>query len=192
MEKKHGQMWFTDFFIALLIFFFVLISYYTYIANISKQSSSVFDELISETKTISPTLLLEGNPSTWTNETVIRIGLTKNDERIDNTLLIEASKISYNRTKKLLGVVHDFFVFFENKDGRIVTFAGEFGLGSPDVIFNSSVNMAYYYQQEGQDDRGRSGRLALLRILQDWITWGGSYLQGGGNWGGYHSGDHGF
>lgn len=149
MRYVKSQMWSSDFVIGLLIFSLMLVAYYTYTVNLSKQDSSVMNDLISDSKTISSSLLVEGYPSTWTEETVTRIGLTNNDQIINTNLLIESSKINYNKTKKLLGATNDFFVFFQNKDGKFITFGGDFGLGSTEVDFISSVKMAYYAHQTG-------------------------------------------
>jgi len=162
-------MWFTDFVIGIIIFSLVLISYYTYTTNISKQDSSVMNDLVSDSKTISSILLNEGNPSIWTDETVIRMGLTDNNQIIDQSLLLESSKIDYNKTKKLLGVTNDFFAFFQNKDGKFIAFGGDFGIGDTDVIFNSSLKIAYYWHQDAD------------RLMKDFMEGLGADIYAGKN-----------
>ena len=105
-----------DFVIGMIVFSLVLITYYTYTTNISKEDSSVMANLVSDSKTLSSILLNEGFPSTWTSETVTRMGLTDNNQIIDANLLIESSKIDYDKTKKLLGKVglHGDFIRMDN------------------------------------------------------------------------------
>ena len=58
--QRKAQMWFTDFIIGILLFSLVLISYYTYTTNISKQDSSATDNLISNAKSVSSSLTSGG------------------------------------------------------------------------------------------------------------------------------------
>ena len=109
MNNIKAQMWFMDFVIALVIFSFALISYYTYTTNISKQDSSAMDEVISDAKTVSSSFTSGGYPDNWDSSTVTMIGFTDNYNRIDNEKFGEFNKIKYNKTKKLLGTIYDYF-----------------------------------------------------------------------------------
>ena len=53
MDNK-AQMWFMDFVIGIIIFSLVLITYYTYTTNISKQDTSTADDLVLDAKTVVP------------------------------------------------------------------------------------------------------------------------------------------
>src|SRR3989344_8728978 len=85
--NKNAQMWFMDFTIGIIIFSLVLITYYTYTTNISKQDTIALNDLVSDSKSVSSSLMLAGFPENWDNETVQRIGLTNNDQQADETKL---------------------------------------------------------------------------------------------------------
>ncbi len=154
MMKFHNskaQAFYMDFVIAILIFGVILVIYFTYTSNLSNQDEGLLDELIADGKTISSTLLLGGFPSNWTEDSVVRMGLTNNNNIINETLLLEAINVSYNRSKQLLGTKHDFFVFFEDKDGNIIKIQGYNGIGHPffgKYIDRQISTMSYYFQEE--------------------------------------------
>lgn len=151
-KRKKGQIWFTDFVIATLIFSLALISYYTYTTNISKQDSSVMNQLFTDVKTISTSLTTEGFPSNWNANTVTRIGFTDNSNRIDNTKFDEFNKISYNKSKKLLGTIYDYFLFFVNESGDVQNIEGYCGTGIGEVNITLDISAAYYYQNRDEED----------------------------------------
>lgn len=146
MANRKSQMWFTDFVIALVIFSLTLISYYTYTANISKQDSSVMNEIISDAKTVSSAFTSGGYPDNWDSSTVTRIGFTDNYNRIDNEKFGEFNKIKYNKTKKLLGTIYDYFLFFVNESNDVQNVEGFCGTGSGTVNVTYDLSAAYYYE----------------------------------------------
>ena len=148
MKITKAQIWFTDFVIGILIFSFALISYYTYTTNISKQDTSAMDQLVTDIKTVSTSLTTEGFPSDWNANTVIRIGFTDNSNRIDNTKFDEFNKIDYNKTKKLLGTIYDYFLFFVNESGDVQNVEGYCGTGLGTVNVSLDINAAYYYEND--------------------------------------------
>ena len=142
-------MWFTDFVIGIIIFSLVLISYYTYTTNISKQDSIIKDDLISDAKTVSSSLTSAGYPSNWNSNTVVRIGFTDNYNRMDNDKFNEFMEIYYNRTRKLLGTTYDYLFFFVNESGDVQNIEGFCGAG---VDATYDLAAAYYYKAPGDDD----------------------------------------
>ena len=148
---KKGQVWFTDFVIATLIFTFVLIAYYTYTTNISKQHSLTADELVSDAESISSSLLLEGFPDDWDSATVQSIGITNNNQRINKTKFNEFMKISYNKTKKLFGTTYDYLLFFLNESGDVQNVEGFCGTGKPEVNISYDLTAAYFYKDDISD-----------------------------------------
>ncbi|MBI2651613.1 hypothetical protein HYX01_04025 [Candidatus Woesearchaeota archaeon] len=146
--KKRAQVWFTDFIIGMLIFSFMLISYYTYTTNISKQDSLLLEELISDAESISSSLLLAGFPVDWSNETVMSIGITNNNYKINATKLSDFAALPYNRTKKLFGAIYDYTIFFTDESGASINVEGFCGIGSSKANISYDVNSAYYYDDE--------------------------------------------
>jgi len=151
MLKVKSQMWFTDFVIGIMIFSLVLISYYTYTANLSKQDSIVVNDLISEAKVVSSSFTSEGFPSNWDTSTVTRIGFTDKSNRIDADKFNEFNKLNYNDTKKMLGTVYDYFLFFVNESGDVQNVEGYCGTGVGDVNITYDLSAAYYYQNRDEE-----------------------------------------
>ena len=150
--SNKSQIWFTDFAIAIVIFSLTLISYYQYTTNISKQDSSVMVDLISDAKSISSYLTTGGYPTNWNSNNVVRIGFTDNYNRIDNAKFVELTKISYNKSKKLLGTPYDYFLYFINESGDVQNIEGFCGTGNPAVNITYDLNAAYYYEGPGEEE----------------------------------------
>ena len=147
---NKAQMWFMDFVIATAIFSLVLISYYTYTTNISKQDTAIRDDLISDAKTIASSFTTNGYPSNWNSNNVIRIGFTDSNNRLNTTRFSEFTEINYTKSKRLLGIISDYFLFFANESGDVQNVEGFCGTGIGEVNISYEVSAAYYYQ--GPDD----------------------------------------
>jgi len=152
--RVKAQMWFADFVIASVIASLMVISYYTYTTNLSKEDVGLLDELVADTKTVSSSLTSAGYPANWDTNTVTRIGFTDNYNRIDNDKFGEFVKINYNKSKKLLGTIYDYFLFFVNESGDVQNIEGYCGTGNADALANYDINAAYYY--EGDTAGGES------------------------------------
>ncbi len=150
MKKNNvkAQMWFTDFVIAALIFSFILISYYTYTISISKRDTILFDEIVSDAKTVSSFLTSKGYPEDWNADNVIRIGFTDEYNRVDNEKFNEFIKMDHNKTKKLLGTTHDYVLFFLNGSGDVQNVEGYCGYGNCQSSIAYKKKAAYYHKDE--------------------------------------------
>ena len=151
MRKGKAQMWFTDFVIGTLIFLIMLIAYYSYIGNISKQDTLYAEDLAADAESVSTSILLAGFPDDWVNSTVQSIGITNNNQRVNETKLSNLNGINYLKAKKLLGTVYDFFIYFEDENGNIVNLGSECGYGSPSISVSMNFNNATYYNGEDNE-----------------------------------------
>ena len=145
MANGKAQVWFTDFAVAIVIFSLVLISYYTYTTNISKQDSVALDDMISDSKLVSSSLLSEGFPGSWDNYTVQRVGITNNGQKADDEKVFEFGELPYNRTKSLMGTQYEYIVFFLNQNGTLVNINGVCRAGMPLQDPQYDVKAAYMY-----------------------------------------------
>ena len=66
MDSK-AQAWYTDFAVALLLFIFTLVVYFSYINNVQREEKSGLDVVIKDAKAISSALILIGYPINLTN-----------------------------------------------------------------------------------------------------------------------------
>ena len=171
--NKNAQMWFMDFVIGIIIFSLVLITYYTYTTNISKQDAIVLNDLVSDSKSVSSSLMLAGFPENWDNETVQRIGLTENNQNVNETKLRYLSDISYKEAKKLLGTVYDFFMFLEDGNGNLINIGTECGYGSGNASANRTFKNAAYFNQAENDMEDEMNQLEQklgIDIFRDWTS----------------------
>ncbi|MEK6949081.1 MAG: hypothetical protein AABX34_02590, partial [Nanoarchaeota archaeon] len=171
--NKNAQMWFMDFVIGIIIFSLVLITYYTYTTNISKQDAVVLNDIISDSKSVSSSLMLAGFPENWDNETVQRIGLTGNNQNTNGTKLRYLSGISYKEAKKLLGTIYDFFLFLEDGNGNLINIGKECGYGSGNASANKTFKKAAYFNQAENDMEDEMNQLEQklgINIYRDWSS----------------------
>ena len=129
-----------DFTIALLLFIFTLVVYFSYTNNSQNQEKTELDELLKDARAISSSLTLSGYPTDWDNTTVIRIGVA-NDQSVNVTKLKSFNNLDYNNTKKKFATAYDYFIFFTNKKGDVLNVSGICGIGNPIVTttYDASV-----------------------------------------------------
>jgi len=149
---KKSQVFFNDFILALLIFIFIFIIYFSYTKNLVNRDSGELGDLISELKTISLSFVQEGYPDSWNTVDVVRIGFTDKWNRIDNTQFKRFIGIGYNKSKKLLGTTHDYLLFFLNESNGVQNVEGICGYGSVIVNISYDLSSAYYYQAGSQSE----------------------------------------
>jgi hypothetical protein len=125
---KKAQAWGFDLVAGLVIFSFVLITFYFYAFNYSAGDEETFRKLQLEGKLIGDSLLSEGSPVDWDGTNVVRIGLLS-DGKINETKLQRFIDLDYNKTKLLFNVRHDYYVNFS----KSLSVGGEdvSGVGGP-------------------------------------------------------------
>lgn len=119
-----------DFAIALLLFIFTLVVYFSYTGNLQKQEKGDLDSMLADAKAISSSLVLSGYPVDWDNETVIKIGIA-DDQKASITKIKYFKQLNYSKTKANFGTSYDYFVFFVNNNGEVLNVSGVCGIGSP-------------------------------------------------------------
>ncbi len=113
------------------MFLIALTIYFVYTSNISQDDEDLLNNLISESKLVSSSLISGGYPESWDNSSVERIGLTNNDQRLDIDKLSNLNSINYNQTKGLLGTMYDYLIFFQYKNESIININGFCAKGKP-------------------------------------------------------------
>lgn len=146
--STKAQAWYTDFSIAMLMFAVALTIYVVYTTNLSKEDISSLNDLVSEAKLVSSSLVSEGYPLDWNNDTVKRIGLTDNNQKINIVKLRSFSNLPYNYSKKILGTVYDYTLSFEDTNGTTLNIGGFCGKSSSEIDIHFDVKAAYYYKEE--------------------------------------------
>ena len=153
-KGSKGQAWFTDFAIGMLLFAFTLAIYFGYTNNFSREQSGEFNDMMSEAKSVSSSLVLAGYPSGWNNANVARIGIA-DEYGLNVTKLKALSAMRYNDTKKKLSTRYEYSIFFEDESGNPLTIGGICGAGYLLSNISYSVKSAYYYSDE--DDKSLKG-----------------------------------
>ena len=149
-SSRSAQAWYMDFAIALLLFIFTLVVYFSYTTNFQKQEKGELDTMITDAKSISSSLALSGYPNDWDNTTVIRIGIA-DEQKLNATKVKVFKQYDYKKSKRLFGTPYDYIVFFVNNKGEVLNINSVCVIGY--LLVNTSYNIksAYYYQDEDDD-----------------------------------------
>ncbi|MBI2656066.1 hypothetical protein HYX06_06610, partial [Candidatus Woesearchaeota archaeon] len=134
-----------DFAIALLLFTFTLVVYFSYTNNVQNQGNGDLDLMIKDAKSISNSLALEGYPDDWSNSTVVRIGVA-DEQQLNATKLNNLKKMSYTLSKIKFATPYDYFVYFVNEKGEVLNVEGVCSVGYPLINTTYNIKSAYYYQ----------------------------------------------
>ena len=134
-----------DFAIALLLFTFTVVVYFSYTNNFQKQEKGDLDFMLGDAKSISSSLALRGYPNDWDNTTVLRIGLAE-EQKINSTKVKLFKQYDYKNSKRRFGTQYDYLVFFVNSKGEVLNINGVCAIGSPLVNTSYNIKSAYYYQ----------------------------------------------
>ena len=145
--NSKAQAWYMDFAIALLLFTFTLIVYFSYTNNFQKQEQGDLSLLLKDAKAISSSLVLSGYPADWNNITVIRIGVA-DEQDLNPTKIKNFKKLNYQIAKKDFATSYDYFVFFVNGNDEVLNINGVCGAGYASINTSIKIKSAYYYQDE--------------------------------------------
>jgi hypothetical protein len=116
MKKKRAQAWGFDLIIGLSIFLTGMLLFFLYSLNFTSNNGGEFESLKREGKIIGDSLMGEGFPEHWDENTVINIGILSNGI-VNDTKLLEFHNLAgsdYQRTKQLFAVKNEYYIYFEN------------------------------------------------------------------------------
>jgi len=135
MKQKRSQAWGIDLIIAVTIFSIGILFFFIYSVNQPSENKEIFDILNYEGGLVFESILSEGYPKDWENNTVIVIGIVENG-KVNQTKynnFKDLAETDYNRTKQLFNTIYDYYFFIE----------GESGIGKPGIDVNniSSKNL---------------------------------------------------
>lgn len=116
---KKAQAWGFDMMIASMIFISGIIIFYVYSLNYPRESQETLDQLFSEGDFITESILNEGLPANWDENTVIRIGLTTNnkinDTKLERFHTLANNPTGYAKAKSVLNTKYNFFMNFSEQ-----------------------------------------------------------------------------
>ncbi len=169
---KTAQAWYMDFAIALLLFIFTLVVYFSYTTNFQKQEKGELDVMLTDAKSISSSLTLSGYPKDWSNETVIRIGIA-DEQKLNETKMRYFSELNYTLSKRRFGTVYDYFVFLEGANNSLINFGTKCGVGSPLINVTKRLKRAGYFKQaenEMEDEIDALEAKLGVDIYKEWTS----------------------
>ncbi len=130
-----AQAWYLDVVMAVFIFTAGIIAYHYYSLNIGNEDKERMKEIAFQADALSSGLLKEGYPKAWNSTSVVKVGITNNDQHLNDAQWVEFSKLNYTLSKELLGMSYDFLIFIENSQGSVVSVDGICGIGTPEANF---------------------------------------------------------
>jgi hypothetical protein len=140
-KNRKAQVWISDYTMSLLLFIIALIIAVKIIIN-NFGANTAFIDLKADAAKISDTLLSEGFPADWTNESVLRPGILTG-ERLNSTKVYNAMNMSYTTLGPKFQTRYDFIVIFQDKNDDMIEFNDSSDsdskcvIGSPEVSINS-------------------------------------------------------
>ena len=133
MKLKKGQFNFIDFIMGLVIFAILITLFFRYSSNITKEQEGITG-LAVEGRTISNDLLSEGFPSNWNSSNVVIIGITNNNNQINETKLQNLINISYQQTRTLFRTKYQYYLHFLDSYNSVIKITPtQEGIGYPGV-----------------------------------------------------------
>jgi len=121
---KKSQVWTVDLAAGITIFSIIIIIYFVFTSNISEQPTTGLNDIYKDTSVVSSTLLSAGYPLNWNITNIEKAGLTNGNYRLNQSKLTNMSSISYSKLKLLLKTKYDYLIFFESRNGNLLSFNG--------------------------------------------------------------------
>jgi hypothetical protein len=142
MKENKAQVWYTDFMVGVMIFFIVIIVYYTYAHGLESDPSKITSDLLIGAKAITGSLVKQGYPLDWNESNVIIIGLTDGKQRIVNEKLEMFADMNYSFIKSKIISSNDFYFFLEDLEGNRILINGKEGVGKEPVDYGNMVSLS--------------------------------------------------
>ena len=138
-RSGRGQAWVSDYTISMLLFVIAAIIAAKIIVN-NFSTDTAYEEIKNDASRISQTLLSQGYPAAWTNESdVIRPGLMTGTE-LNHSKIVSAMNMSYSGLKTKFNTPYSFLIVFEEPGHDLIEFEGQCAIGSPEPrITNTTV-----------------------------------------------------
>ena len=167
LTSKKSQVWFTDLFMAMVIFSVALLLYMKVSSNLSDTDDRQLEELKADSAFIAESLVGTGYPDGWNSSNAEKIGLTDGGQILNTSKVSAAAAINYTTLKVLFGTRNDFFAFFQDKDGNVLNL-GSCGTGqlaianiTPDICNNVSVKASKLAKSERIVYSGKAVRMSV-------------------------------
>lgn len=111
--NNKAQVWITDFIVGFIIFLIGIILASRFIFN--SMIDDDFEKIRLEAESTSQDLLSEGLPKDWTNDTLVKIGLTTNN-RLNIAKVSRFYNMNYEDTKFYFGSGLDYLLYFQKNN----------------------------------------------------------------------------
>jgi hypothetical protein len=129
MYSREGQVWYTDFIVAVMIFTIALVIYFEYVNNLSQEEESKLGEMLMSAKLVSNNLMSSGYPSDWNQSNAEIIGIVDN-KRINQTKIEKFYNMSHDTAKFDLGITNNYYFYVQDQEGNKININGKNATGS--------------------------------------------------------------
>ncbi len=140
IPRRQGQTWSVDALLAVLVFvlaIFVFVYFLLFSSN-----TNVIEQLQSESELLS--LRLSSNTPNSSDSFAFIINNRVDKERVVELAGRASTSSDYENLRAELGIRNDFCIYFEDKDGNLVSVSGEtddvIGIGNPDFVISPNEN----------------------------------------------------
>ena len=140
ISTKKAQTWYIDVIIAIFIFTLCLVFYYRFIPNLESQESEDLIETLMDAKAISKSLMSEGHPFNWTNNTVQRIGILTGRRTLNQTKVSKFKQMAdddYDETRRIFNIKSHYSVYFVNMEEKVIKIGTIEDIGHVDIAVDA-------------------------------------------------------
>jgi hypothetical protein len=128
--------------VGILIFVIATTTYFYYAGTGQDENATQINDMLSDIKLVSSSLISAGEPSTWNRTNVIRIGLTDGESRLMPSKLTEFSAMNYSYMKQKLGSTKQVYFYIEYLNGTRFNYVGHNSNSSDKLV--QTTRMAIY------------------------------------------------
>jgi len=139
VRMAKAQVFYTDLMISIGIFGTAVVLFLVFSSNLQPEEN-VFEILVTDSNSISSSLLSSGKPFDWTQNNVSELGLT-NKYRLNASKVERLMNLSPDIATNLFGTNANYAVFFQDKHGNVLNFNGCLFSNADVVVSNISENI---------------------------------------------------
>jgi hypothetical protein len=122
--NRKAQVWYIDFIVSVLIFTIVILIYFEYVNNLSKEEQSDLETMVMSAKIVSNNLMSGGFPDDWNQSNAAIIGVV-DDERINSTKMERFYDMGHEQARIKFGIIDNYYAYLQDRNGQKINFGGK-------------------------------------------------------------------
>ncbi len=141
--SNKGQTWLMEMIFGVFVFLIVVTIFFRILPGFEDNQQNV-EEVFFEARTISESLMSPGSPDNWNSTSMIRPGIIKKNNVVDESkisLFYNLSRSDYDLLRNGFGIRSDFAVYLINPENKPVKIEGEYTASEEGIFEPDSINI---------------------------------------------------